>query len=278
MVGLRFGKRIVLKEVRRKKRNVGQNAYFQVLCDCGKKSVVRGSTLRHDKAASCGCERDKDPHRHAKSAKTQRAKAKNNFWRRFWSKVNLETRSSSQHIPGRCWYWMAGVNRKGYGRFNLSRTTRSAMATHVAFLFANGRFPRGYAMHRCDHPRCVNPFHLFDSSKGLSEQINSYDRDLKAKGAILIDAPAPDLYAIQADSLIDVLQILKKGGALPNARIHIHEVEGHVSIVHDVERSHHLTLHVPWLLLRNRARPSVTQAIRLAAVHVPAHQIVRPPS
>lgn len=78
---------------------------------------------------------------------------------RFWSKV-LKTES--------CWLWVAGVNNKGYGRFQYyTRIQRPGLgrdlyAHRVAWMLRHGDIEDGLnVLHRCDRPACVNPDHLF---------------------------------------------------------------------------------------------------------------------
>jgi len=73
---------------------------------------------------------------------------------RFWSKVN-------KHGPragrlGRCWVWIGGHMRGGYGRFKVDGQMQQAH--RVAW----GDVPEGMqVLHRCDNPPCVRRSHLF---------------------------------------------------------------------------------------------------------------------
>ena len=52
-------------------------------------------------------------------------------------------------------------------------------AHRLAFLYANGRWPSGLCLHRCDNPPCCNPSHLFE---GTSHDNTS---DAQRKGRLM---------------------------------------------------------------------------------------------
>lgn len=58
MIGLRFGKLLVVElEHRRLRKNGGTLLYYKCHCDCGKDCVVNGRKLRRGHTRSCGCYR-----------------------------------------------------------------------------------------------------------------------------------------------------------------------------------------------------------------------------
>lgn len=64
MVGLRFGRLIVISRIRETRQGQAQ---WLCLCDCGNTSVVLGGNLRREKVKSCGCWRRDYGKIHAKS-------------------------------------------------------------------------------------------------------------------------------------------------------------------------------------------------------------------
>lgn len=105
---------------------------------------------------------------------------------RFWSKVN-------KHGPrvgrlSRCWVWLGGCDRDGYGYFHLTRS-RSIRAHRYAW----GDVPEGkQVLHRCDNPPCVRRSHLFLGTQEDNQQ------DMAAKGRAaeqqITQCPAGHLY------------------------------------------------------------------------------------
>jgi len=51
LTGKRFGKLLVVKEI----NHYSNKIYWECICDCGKKTTVRGDALREGKTKSCGC-------------------------------------------------------------------------------------------------------------------------------------------------------------------------------------------------------------------------------
>jgi hypothetical protein len=69
----------------------------------------------------------------------------------FWSKVVT---------TDDCWWWTGAKKGNGYG--HITRRGQGMLAHRVSYELHHGPIPDGmYVCHRCDHPACVNPAHLF---------------------------------------------------------------------------------------------------------------------
>jgi hypothetical protein len=72
---------------------------------------------------------------------------------RFWKKV--------QRTEG-CWWWTGGTDGNGYGAFWVPGLGRMDKAPRVSWRLTFGEIPDGmWVLHKCDHPSCVRPDHLF---------------------------------------------------------------------------------------------------------------------
>lgn len=90
---------------------------------------------------------------------------------RFWSKVAIGS-------PDACWEWSASRCR-GYGhtRLQMQDGRYERVASRVAWALSRGDVPRDQLVcHRCDHPPCCNPRHLFLGSNADNM------RDMARKG------------------------------------------------------------------------------------------------
>ncbi len=77
----------------------------------------------------------------------------------FWSRV------LKGPGPSDCWIWIGRTDRNGYGRFSgrISKEPFQYFAHRVMWCLIHGVVIESseFVLHRCDHPYCVNPDHLF---------------------------------------------------------------------------------------------------------------------
>jgi hypothetical protein len=98
---------------------------------------------------------------------------------RFWSYVDRSD-------PDGCWPWTAGRFPGGYGQFRAG--TRKVKAHRVAYELTHGPLGDGMkTLHKCDHPPCCRPDHLFEGTPGD----NARDRNAKGRAAPLTIPPKP---------------------------------------------------------------------------------------
>lgn len=73
---------------------------------------------------------------------------------RFWDNVQIGSSDD-------CWPWTGGADPRGYGKASVGGQ-KWKRAPRVSWELTNGPIPDGLSvLHRCDHPPCVNPAHLF---------------------------------------------------------------------------------------------------------------------
>jgi len=99
---------------------------------------------------------------------------------RFWSKVQ----KMNEHDGG-CWIWLGYQTDRMYGQFyyyeNGKQITVQATA-YSWFLYAGRPVPNGLLVcHKCDHPYCVNPHHLFLGTNQDNMQ-DMIDKERQCKG------------------------------------------------------------------------------------------------
>lgn len=99
-----------------------------------------------------------------------------------------------------CWEWGGKVTKQGYGIMKINKKYvtmhRYSYQTYI------GEIPKGMLIcHRCDNPKCVNPFHLFLGTHAD----NAQDRVLKNRS----NHPVGERCAKAVLKEVEVLEIAK---------------------------------------------------------------------
>lgn len=92
--------------------------------------------------------------------------------KRFWDKVIIGK-------PNECWKWTAGVDKDGYGRFQLNGS--SFRATRISYTIKDKDPKELCVCHSCDNPSCVNPDHLWIGTM-QDDMDDCVKKDRQAKG------------------------------------------------------------------------------------------------
>ena len=75
--------------------------------------------------------------------------------KRFWKYVEISDNG--------CWYWKGCKSSKGYGRF--WNGEKVVLAHRYALLGLDEKFEGRMVCHKCDHPACCNPDHLYTGTR-----------------------------------------------------------------------------------------------------------------
>lgn len=116
---------------------------------------------------------------------------------RFWRFVDKKG-------DDECWNWTANKDRRGYGLFNNSITTK---AHRLSWIISNGDIPDGMVIcHKCDNPSCVNPNHLFIGT------IKDNNLDKEAKGRARGTPGERNFGAILNEKQVNAIRFLYDSG------------------------------------------------------------------
>lgn len=121
---------------------------------------------------------------------------------RFWSKV--EKRGEDE-----CWYWQGSLTN-GYG--TLTRRDENGKYIHMgahraSYIIHYGEPQEGYDIcHKCDHPNCVNPAHLWAGTAKDNTQ------DMLRKGRCHSQrGEACGRHKLKTEQIYEIWRLLKEG-------------------------------------------------------------------
>jgi hypothetical protein len=124
--------------------------------------------------------------------------------RRFWAKVN-KNGPVHPRLKTRCWIWVAGVNKHGYGIFAVAGGYE--FAHRISWFIQYGAWPRPCCLHHCDLPACVRPDHLFEGTRADNV------RDMFAKGRQAYGVSLGEMHGRVKLTDADVVEIRAKHAA-----------------------------------------------------------------
>lgn len=110
-------------------------------------------------------------------------------------KERLAENMKVSRISG-CWEWTGETNEFGYGRMNVSG--KKKVVHRIAYAEFVEEVPKEmFLCHKCDNPKCFNPFHLF-----VGNQKDNME-DMRRKGRAGKKLTADDVKKILRSSDID---------------------------------------------------------------------------
>lgn len=125
---------------------------------------------------------------------------------RFWSKVGITAQKD------KCWQWLAGVRRRGYGRFSIRLAPNkdgSFVASRIAYFLHTKNDPAGKViLHACDNPTCVNPHHLIVGTN----KDNTHDMMEKGRGSKQFEGGSNHKMAkLTEQKVLEIRKLYSKG-------------------------------------------------------------------
>ncbi len=100
-----------------------------------------------------------------------------------------------------CWYWIACINKHGYGTF------AKKLAHRISWEIHKGSIDPGLCvLHKCDVPSCVNPDHLFLGT----HRENMEDMAIKNRGKNRIKGELNLKHKLTEKQVLEIRELNKK--------------------------------------------------------------------
>lgn len=106
--------------------------------------------------------------------------------KRGWGVAIVERILSRVKVDSKrgCWNWIGSTKGHGYASMGITyapKVFKAEAVSRISYLEFIGPIPKGlHALHTCDNPKCVNPFHIF---LGTNLQ-NVRDKIFKGRSAV----------------------------------------------------------------------------------------------
>lgn len=115
------------------------------------------------------------------------------------------------YSPCGCWYWLGNLNE--HLRAKMTINGRSCAVSRVMYTLFKSDIPEGLcALHTCDNPMCVNPYHLFlGTKKDNTHDMLKKGRSNSARGSKSGNSKLTDNQVIQIRQLKGKMTLAKIG-------------------------------------------------------------------
>ena len=104
---------------------------------------------------------------------------------RMWARVDRNG-PRSDTAQGRCWVWVGPKSNDGYGTVSAvpvgGGRSKEILVHRLSWFLESGVRPSKLVLHKCDHPSCVRPSHLFEGS----DADNVADMNAKRRNPVVI--------------------------------------------------------------------------------------------
>jgi hypothetical protein len=160
-------------------------------------------------------------------------------------------------VPGGCWIWKLGLDRRGYGLCYLNG--RNQRAARVAFEVWVGPIPPGHDLHHtCPNRACINPAHVEPMPHGIHLRLHAASgawAGEKNSQAKISDAdaqfikvaagflPARDL-AVQFGVSERTIYHIKSGGGWPHVSLPVFPQRSREEVLRDGQAAMQKALNV----------------------------------